>query len=357
MIGKLDRYVARMFFTSWLVSAVFFVGLFGIVDFFSNVEQLLHSVKHADVGLATIGRFYLLKAPGILVAVAPFIMLIAALFTVLRLQRHNELMAMQLTGRRSLRVLSPVFGMTVLFMGLIVWVQEVAAPRLSVEREQLEARLIQGYEDWVIDHILMKDARGWLMTVRNYRVATETIGHLDVSGRDASGNNRRIEGEQATWDGASGGWRLTNGRTETRARGAAAPEISEAAFFPTDIRPEDLLVDYREPFDLSYREVLERSERYPNAASFRLLRHYHITYPLSVLMLVVLGVPFVLRRQPKNSLVGLGISLLLCLTFLIVDLVVRDLGNRGFLQPVLAAWVPVILAGSLGVVLFDSIDS
>jgi lipopolysaccharide export LptBFGC system permease protein LptF len=129
-----------------------------------------------------------------------------------------------------------------------------------------------------------------------------------------------------------------------------------AELVPTDVRPEDLLMAHREAFDLSYAEILDRSERYPLAPGYRLMRHYHVTFPLSVMLLVLLGVPFVLRRPRKGGLVGLGAALLLCVAFMLVDAAVRDLGNGGFLHPVMAAWLPVILAGSLGVVLFDSVD-
>ena len=64
-----------------------------------------------------------------------------------------------------------------------------------------------------------------------------------------------------------------------------------------------------------------------------------------------------LKQQPRNNLFGVGISMLLCLGFLIVTATTRDLGNRGFISPVLAAWLPVIVAGSLGVVLLDAADS
>jgi LPS export ABC transporter permease LptG len=358
MIQRLDRYVAGMFLSSWLVSILLFMGLTGVVDFFSNVDELLESAEGTALGPALVGRFYLYKAPTIFVQVAPFVMLMAALFTVIRLQRHNELMAMQLTGRRSARVLAPVFVMTVLCVGLIVVVQERVIPRVAQERDQLENMLIRGDQEWVIGTIRVKDARDYILNVTDYRVGEEMIGKLNVSGTDSLGRNIHVYGEQAVYDAESRGWRLKNGLSEIRTLGSDEPAIEEAAaFFPTDVGPRELMADRLEPFDLSYAQVLDLSERYPQASAYRLLRHYHITYPLSVLLLVLLGLPFVLRRQASRTLVGVGISLLLCMAYLILDVIVRDLGSRGFLSPVIAAWVPVIVAGSLGVVLFDTLDS
>ena len=358
MIDRLDRYVARIFLSSWLASIALFMGLFGVIDFFSDVGDLIENAGNAGSGLALIGRLYFCKAPSIFVQVAPFVMLMSALFTVLRLQRHGELTAMFMTGRSPSRILIPIFGMTVACMVVLVLAQEVFIPRLAKQRESLEALLVHGDVDWRLDSVVMRDANGSILNVQGFHVTTETIEKLHASGRDDRGRNRLTYGENAVYDEAGGGWRIQNGRMEVRAPGSETPEIVEpAAFFRTDVRPQDLLAEKQQPFDLSYREVLERSERYPQASAWRLLRHYHITYPLSVLLLVVLGLPFVLKRRHRGNLVGLGISLLLCLGYLTVDVIVRDLGNRGFLSPVIAAWLPVILAGSLGVVLFDTMET
>lgn len=359
MIGvdRLDRYVARIFLSSWFASTALFMGLFGVVDFFSKVGDLLEHANNAGAGLDVIGRMYLCKAPSMFVQVAPFVMLMAALFTILRLQRHGELMAMFMTGRSALRVLAPILVMTVLCMAVLVIAQELLIPRLAKQRERDEALLLHGRADEVLSTTI-KDASGNILSVQDFKVSTETIGKLQASGTDERGRSRLTYGEDAVYDEAAGGWRLRNGRLEVRAPDSEQPEIVEpAAFFRTDVRPQDLALDKLMPFDLSYREVLERSERYPQAPGPRLLRHYHITYPLSVLLLVMLGVPFVLKRRHRGNLIGMGIALLLCLGYLAVDIIVRDLGLHGFLSPVIAAWLPVILAGSLSVVLFDTLET
>jgi lipopolysaccharide export system permease protein len=354
---RLDRYVAGIYLSCWTLSLVFFLGLFGVVDFFGNIGQLLGHVHDAGHGATVILRFYLVQLPTIFKEVAPFVMLMAALLAVLRLQRHNELTAMLLTGRSPRRVMAPVFLLTAVFTGLLVWVQESVAPRVAVEREQLEAFLLKDEPDWKINDVHMRDTRGRLVSAHGFHVASGVVDRLDVSGRDAEGRNESISGSNATWDEDTGGWRLQSGVREVRGLSGGEPiESGPVSFAATDLRPDDLRMEHTETFDLSYAEVLDRSERYPASASYRLLRHYHVTYPLSVLLLVVLGVPLVLKRSARGSLVGLGAALLLCIAYMLVDTTVRDLGTHGFLNPVLAAWLPVILAGSLGVVLFDSLD-
>ena len=190
MTGRLDRYVGGIYLSCWVTSLVFFIGLFGVVDFFGHVQDLLDHAREAGQGAGLIGRFYLVQLPSIFKEVAPFVMLMAALLTVLRLQRHNELTAMLLTGRSNRRVLAPVFVLTGVFTGLLVWVQEQVAPRVSIERQRLEALLVKGKPDWVIGEIHMRDAAGNVFSAHEVHVASGVIGRLHVSGRDARGRRR-----------------------------------------------------------------------------------------------------------------------------------------------------------------------
>ena len=98
-------------------------------------------VEGVDLGL--IARFYAYQAPGIFLGVAPFVMLMAALISISRLKRHNEFMATVLTGRSYARVLRPVLAMTVVFIGVQVFVQEWAAPVCAEERDRLKSLIIE----------------------------------------------------------------------------------------------------------------------------------------------------------------------------------------------------------------------
>jgi lipopolysaccharide export system permease protein len=357
MITRLDRYVGRMFIMSWVVSVVFFVGLFGVYDVFANIDELMEQVGGSDdagtLGVTDIVELYLYQMPGILLKVAPFVMVMSALVAVLRLQRHNEFMAMVLIGRSPRRVLRPVVALTVLFVAGLVVVQERVAPAVAVSRDQLRATLIEGGKERLVD-VQTKDSEGKLFVARGYNASTRTIGRLNVSYSDA-GRDVVISGEQAIWDEASGGWLLDNGRSVvTRADQPAAED--DAPFVRTDLRPEDLMVEVLGEFDLPYERILERSERYPLKRSYRMLRHYHVTFPISVLLLVLLVLPFVVRGSPQARMRGLGVAVLSSLAFFILDTGARQMGTDGQLQPVVAAWLPVILLGSVIVVMQDTAE-
>ena len=357
MISKLDRYVARYFISSWVVSSVFFIGLYAIYDLFAQFDDFLEGFEGSHLVISDVVYLYTLQLPVIFVQVAPFVMVMAALITLLRLQRHNEFMAMVMTGRSARRVILPVVALTLLFLGGLVWVQEVWAPRVALERDDLQWSMLEKGKSRMIETMNMRDAEGRLFSAFEYNVGTRVIGRLNVSYEDEAGNNVYITGENAEWSAESGGWTIQNGRSQVRRDARKESEDGEAFFVETDIQPEQLLAESRMAFDLTYEELLGLSERYLSSRRYRLLRHYHVTFPLSILLLVLLSVPFVIRLDAKSRTKGLGVAIGFCVGFLLLDASLRDLGSRGVIQPVLAAWLPVIVAGSLVTVLFDSLES
>ena len=355
MITRLDRYVGRVFLASWVVSVVFFVGLFGVYDVFANIADLMDQVgdESRGLGVVHIAEFYVYQLPGTLLRVAPFVMVMAALVAALRLQRHNEFMAMVLTGRSPRRVLRPIVGLTVVFVLLLVVVQERLAPAVAEARDELQAQLVEGGKERLLN-VQTNDSEGKLFVAHEFNVSTGTIAQLSVAYSDRA-RDVVISGENAIYDADAGGWLLEGGRSVVT-RSGEVPAEAPAPFVRTDLRPEDLKVSVMGEFDLPYSLILERSERYPQKRSYRMLRHYHVTFPLSVLLLVLLVLPMVVRGSPQARTRGLGLAVLAILAFFILDTGSRPLAPDGQLQPVVAAWLPTILLGSVIVVLHDTAE-
>jgi lipopolysaccharide export system permease protein len=353
VIPRLDRYVARFYLSSWVVSTVFFVGLYGVYDFFQNVDDLLDEFRSDASGLSSVGMLYLYQLPVMLARVAPFMLVAAALVTITRLQRHNEFLAMVMTGRSPHRVARPVILLTAVFVVGMVGVQEFVAPAVSEARDELIASLLETDGEWTIERISMRDAEGRLVTAVDYDVGSRSAGRLNVSWRDDDGDDVLVSGEGARHDPGARGWRIVNGTIAIRDGATGEQTEDEASFVSTDIDPDALMASSRHPFDMSYAQLLDLSERYPGSRRYRLLRHYHVTFPLALVLVTLLALRFSLKPDPSRRLQGLGASLLACLGFQVLDAAMQQLGAEGTLPPVLAAWMPVIVAGSLVAVLAE----
>jgi len=356
-LDAVDRYVSRIFWSSYAVSFVFFFGFFVVLDLFTKVDTFLERAGELRLTgnelLRLVLKFYLCSSPLVFLQVAPFVTVIGVIVALARLQRHNELIPVVMSGRSLFRMLRPVFCYAALLTLAMLYVQEHVAPRVSDSRIALDELLRRGKRTFEVDRPI-KDREGWLWTQLRYDGIREEVVEAWVSRvRPLRIEHGRIRG--ARFDAEREVWIVPGGVTlEINDIDAAAGVHHQSAEeFPSSLRPAQIVAWRKEAFDLSVAELgllysLTGEDRY------KVLLHYHITFPLTNLLLILLTTPFVLRFDRRSAVVGLAIAFVFCGVYFGVDFSLRGLGER-HLHPVLAAWFSPIFFGALGISLFDGI--
>ena len=75
-------------------------------------------------------------------------------------------------------------------------------------------------------------------------------------------------------------------------------------------------------------------------------------------MLLFLGIPFVLNFGSRSLFLSTGMSFAICALFFLTSSLCMNIANHSqILSPVLAAWLPVMLFGALGITLFDRLPT
>lgn len=349
---KLDRYVASYFMSSYGVCLLFFLGMFILIDLFAKSDEVferaadIREMGHAVSALLV--RYYGLLAPFIFLQVAPFVTVMAAMFAVTRLRRNNELIPMIVSGRSVFRVLAPVFVFAVLLAGFMVVVQQFVAPGLADGRERYKALLFEGEDERLVDGSYHVGGSRYVF-VRDYDMDRRTIARFDVSELDSQ--DPPIVGSAARWDEERRRFVY-----EVEAPAGDGATLREVHALPESLTPDLIEARTRGPHDLSYTQA-EFLFRRTGEARWKVLLHYHLTFPLSNLLLLLLGLPFVLNQQSRGIMLGMVVSILICAAYFAFDAVMRNLGDKDVLHPVLAAWFGIIFFGSLGVVLVDNVKS
>lgn len=350
----LDRYVTRAFLAALAVTFVFFFGFFVVIDLFANADEFVETAERVGVPARTmagwVAGFYLYKAPSIFLQVAPFVTVIGAIAAVARLNRGNELVPVLMSGRSAFRMLRPLFVAAGLLTALMLLVQEFVAPAASDHRLARQCYLLD-HDETLAVRAQFEDAQG------RYWSAIE----LDpVSGRLARAAVRRVDGDRieiidlrdAAWDEARGGWTQAGGivRIVDDDRGRAESRLD---LLPTDLSPRRIVAQEKEPFDLSYADLAALFAA-TGQSRFQVLLHYHVTFPLANLLLLLLAFPFVLRYDRQRVVQGFALAFLLCVAYFGVDTALRALGESK-LHPILAAWFAPLFFGALGITLFDGV--
>jgi lipopolysaccharide export system permease protein len=87
----------------------------------------------------------------------------------------------------------------------------------------------------------------------------------------------------------------------------------------------------------------------------RVAIHTRFMQPFLDTTLLFLGLPFVVTRTNRNPFLAIGLCLAVVTVFMVVVLGCQSLGSSGWLQPALAAWLPLLLFAPLAAGMSDSL--
>src|SRR4051812_41968640 len=132
----LDRQRYWAFFKAYVVCFIALVGLYIVIDAFSNLDEFAERADGAVELFQVMGRYYLIHMIQFYDRLCGVVGMMAAIFTVTWMQKNNELLAMLAAGVSTQRVIRPVWISSILVSLLAMVNQEVLMPAYAVELQK-----------------------------------------------------------------------------------------------------------------------------------------------------------------------------------------------------------------------------
>lgn len=180
--GHVDRYIATLFVGAFATSLLLVVGLAVIIDVASNLDYFAAWENGESAPTAWIARYYALNMPFLYLQVAPFVTVTAALFTIVKLTRYNELVACMNAGVSGRRLSAPIFfGALVVAVGMVA-LREGATRTLGAERDRLQHLLDKHTTGWQLSDVWMRDMSGTVIGARQFFPDEARVEGLEIVG-------------------------------------------------------------------------------------------------------------------------------------------------------------------------------
>ena len=283
------------------------------------------------------------------VAMSGLIVVAAMGFTVSQMQRNRELTALLAGGVSLYRVAAPILIAGFCFNLVALPVQELLIPPLAEKilrpKSQAGSATIQ---DKPVHYVL--DDSGSLVSAASFsaergELTGVRIIRLDEAGRQVS----LIRATHAAWDAVGGAWRLEDGVQFDPQAGPTDPDALSGfpvSFYATELSPDVLIVRQASLYLrlLSLRQLDSMRDNQALRAKTRgqvtqIIWSRFSTIVLSVLILLM-GLPYFLSRVPGNPLAHAVKAAGITVGAWAGGLVLLQIGG---LNPVTAAWLPVII--------------
>ncbi len=372
ILRRHDRYYARQYLTSLLASLTFLSVLVIVFDMADRIDDLPKAARQIEAaGRTRVGvlvEYYATLLPFLWMKLIPFSALIAAGLVFTWLARANELSPVVTAGVPSVRLLAPIVGIGVLLVAGMTVARETVVPDLSRRHDDLHRMFKRsGRGDRLTDvkHLFDRDGgrvsmSAYLPAPRRMEAAWVTFRRQPTPAgpRDVVHYYPVLDWEPATstWVAAKGGTRCV---LDARESGADATAIAVGAKAPVAMRPSLLELTLRQGTALGFSsdEIATLADGYPDNPRFRLLLHQQWAAPVGTLVLLLLGLPMVYRLGRSNVFRAFGTTCGLAAGYFFADAVLTDMGARGALNPVVAAWSAHVLFGALGLVLMSTVET
>ncbi len=336
----LDRWMIRRFALAYLAFATSVVLMFVVTDGFNHLDTFHATAQKTGRPLMKIiASHYSAVIPDIYYLLAPFIALVAAMWVVFELRRNNELVPLQAAGVAPWRVTAPLFFAAAVLAGVMYADKELVIPHFAAQyREATNLKKA---------HILINPIPDRTEGVISARYLRPSTGEL-VEARYTQLDERHGEAvcavaSRAYYSKVWKGWMFQDGFRITREGDKDRYEAidHDGVLIDTDVRPED--VESAAVDMLGYLSSAKLEEQYQRIPAFRHIKvelGRRTAYPCASLVLLLIGLPFVLRGDKSAAAVGLLVCIGLCLLFFLLTALFEDMGARpGGIPPLLAAWL------------------
>ncbi len=368
-LRRVDRYLMRHFLISWSICALAILGLFMVIEGLSRIERFM---RQEEGLLVILVRYFSAIIPIFFCKFfGPVLTMLAAMFATTQLNKGNELIPLRLAGLSTARILAPFFLLAFLSAGGMIALQEAVIPNM---KDLIRTATSYSSNKKAIRPDLVADGMGALIDVDQYLPAEKRGTMVLVENRHASNSHPEsfIKAEEISRVEPTGGeayWLLTNGyiqRWEEDGQNVRNPDAQGEDVYlqwfdqyrlKTDMQPIDLESSDQEIEYLSFSELRDQIKRRQEQAHLEVKLHLRFAFPLANFILLLLGLPLVLKGENRSVVVGVLLAIGISAVYLLATMICADLGNRGLLTPLLAAWLPVLFFGALGLTMFDSVDS
>ena len=338
----LERYVAREYLKLFSLTLLTFVSVFLIVDFFEKIDRLVQ----AKIPLSSFFLFFWTRLAIAAGHVIPAAVMIGVILTFALMSRRNEIMAIKTSGLDVMQLVRPVFfgagaGVALLLalnLYLIPWSQQSFDQFWQVQIEKRPLPTLTRLEQF------WYKGDNAIYNIMLFRKDTQTLEGVKVYLFDRSFRLLKIvAAARAQWEGTH--WRFTEGLVQNFGpqESMQGERFQELTLTLTE-RPEDFATLERKVTQMDQTALyyyIQRLERFGYESTvYRVDFHSRISQSMAPLILVVLGLGLVLRREKPHIPATVALGTAVMFGYWLLFGFCTSFGRAGHWPVLLADWLP-----------------
>ena len=354
----ISRYITDEFFQIYLIAITALSGLYIIVNIFESLKDIIA----LQPAVNDIVVYYVTQMPGIVYQTVPMAALLTVVIVYTVMSRNNEIGSLLTTGISPFTIIKPAVIIVAILSLLHFVLGEYIVPRANIKNAILDAQIHHTRsslsKNFRVNNIWFKSGTD-IYKVGLFVPWLDTIKDITIYGfsKDNGALVNRTDVNAARWN--NGVWDAQNIYSRDFQGGyQTAYTFSKSAQLQMPFVISDFRHTGKTPDEMDYGELKSyikklKDEGY-SYAPYDVDLNSKISYPLSSLFVILLVIPFSLKkRKTSGVMLAFGVSLAIGFSYWIIMALSMSMGNSEILNGALAAWLPNIMTlVAAGVVIF-----
>ncbi len=353
----LDAYIANEFWQPLLFGVGIVTGVWFGADQLKTIFNLIvKSHVKIELALTIIG----LHLPEIIVLTIPIGVLLGTLLVFNRMSGDSEIIALRTSGVSFYRIMvAPlVFGLLTSVFSFCI--NEYAVPMANRTSKKLEFLAVYGMQ-------MPIGVANFTYMERGKDMALSRVFYIGLYDGKIIHNIIILDFTQqklcqiictATGNLVQGQWSLEKGRTYVLAGDSDITRImqfdkltipgvlnAQSAMEAQKVMPKDMSMSELK----AYMDVLDKGNTPDKGLQTRF--HQKLAQPLACLIVALAGAPLGLLARRSRSNIGLVYSAVIVFAYYVMISSSGALGESGNMDPMLAAWLPNLVIGTVGLII------
>lgn len=353
----LDQYVLKKFALPFLYCIFGFVAIWFVWDLSTNLPDFVQG--HMTLGMLL--RFYKTQIPNVIVQSIPVGILLALLYSLTQMSRHNEIISILSSGRSLYRLFLPFLFVGLLLVGISTYFNYEQAPQAEARKKELKDEIKNNKKTNAViaSHLFRNrvDNRTWYL--QSLDMVHQTADELEIIQQDPEGNIvEKWYVDEASFDPTTHTWtfrhvdHVTVDPTTNLMKFELLDQlqISDWSESPWRIGSSMMKPDLLGVPEL--KNYLTYNHDFPKARLAPFVTHleYRWALPWACLIVIFLAGPLGIVTSRRSILSGVALAVLLFAAYLFLSNLFLALGQGDRCAPWIAAWGPNILFS--GIALF-----
>ncbi len=356
----LDRYITNEFLYS-LFAAIFICTIILMIFLItSNIDDILEN----SVPISSTIKFLIYSIPFTIVQIIPIATVIAVLFSIGAMSKHNEILAMVSSGVSIYRFALPLIIAGVMLSGLIILFNESIVPVTQSKADDIKTRIIKGKKILEREEIFVKGKGNRFYSMSAY--VSKPPMMINPVIEDVNSENtfliKRVDASKGVLVKGDGNksrpyWKLYDVTIRDFDEKGVVEDIEH--YNEYDILLEENLETFlsveKKPEDLSFfelRKYIKILESQGAIVDYYPDLYLKISFPFSALILILIALPFAFKVQSGEMLFGFGIGIIIAICYYGITAFCLTIGKANIIPPLIAVWLPNIIFTCIGLYMF-----